>query len=159
MTYFTDDEIDSMISEEKYFDGSFEELLNLKESDGHKTTSIDFPRADGSKFVIKLRQNQNDINDFSAIFTFQEKGNNKDFKLRRYNGKSHAHTNKIENQDIFFKFHIHMATQRYQDMGLKEESFAEATERYSNLRSALQCLLEDCNINMKSKPQTSLFDN
>jgi hypothetical protein len=31
----------------------------------------------------------------------------------------------------FFDFHIHYATQRYQDAGRKEESYAEGTDRYS----------------------------
>ena len=59
---------------------------------------------------FKLRQNKNTVTDFSAILAFQEKGANKDFKLRRYNGK-HEHTNKLENRK-FFDFHIHYATQR-----------------------------------------------
>ena len=150
--YFTDDEINALITEEKTHSGTIHEIMDLKESDGHKRTSFDIMRADGSRFIIKLRQNVNDMNDFSAIIAFQEKGNNKDFKLRRYNGKSHEHSNKLEDEK-FYNFHIHFATQRYQDEGRKEESYAEATNRYSDIEEALNCLLEDCNLKIKQGPQ------
>lgn len=154
--YFTDEEIQSLIAEEKPFRGLIDEMMNFKESDGHKRGSVEIARVDGSLFVIKLRQNLNNVNDFSAIMAFQERGCNKDFKIRRYNGKSHEHSNKLEG-DKFYTFHIHMATQRYQDVGRKEESFAEATDRYSDLKGALKCLLKDCNVTTKLNPQTSLF--
>ncbi|MBU4444234.1 MAG: hypothetical protein L6422_04375 [Candidatus Marinimicrobia bacterium] len=154
--YFTDEEIQSLIAEEKPFGGLIDEMMNFKESDGHKRSSVEIVRADNSLYVIKLRQNLNNVNDFSAILAFQERGFNKDFKIRRYNGKSHEYSNKLEG-DKFYAFHIHMATQRYQDVGRKEESFAEATDRYSDLRGALKCLLKDCNVITKLNPQTSLF--
>ena len=155
--YFTDEEINSLISEEKIFPGSIEEIMNFKESDGHKRASIELPRSDGSRFIIKLRQNQNDINDFSAIIAFQEKTSNKDFKLRRYNGKSQEHSNKLEGNK-FYAFHIHFATQRYQDAGRKEESYAEETVRYANIKGALKCLIQDCNVKIKLNPQMNLFN-
>ena len=68
------------------------------------------------------------------------------FKIRRYNGKSHQHGNKIEG-DVMYDFHIHMATERYQIAGYpKEESYAEPTDRYSDIHGALRCMMEDCNI-------------
>jgi hypothetical protein len=155
--YFTDEEINSLISEEKNFLGSIEEIMIYKESDGHKRASIELPRSDGNRFIIQLRQNQNDINDFSAIIAFQEKNSNKDFKLMRYNGKSHEHSNKLEG-NRYYAFHIHMATQRYQDAGRKEESYAEETNRYSDIKGALRCLLQDCNVKIKLNPQTSLLN-
>jgi hypothetical protein len=107
-------------------------------------------------FIIKLRQNKNTVTDFSAIFAYQEKGANKDFKLRRYNGK-HEHTNKLEKHKLF-DFHIHYATQRYQDAGRAEESYAEETNRYSDIKGALTCLINDCNIQVEKDTQTSIFD-
>ena len=78
------------------------------------------------------------MTDFSAILAYQEKGANQDFKLRRYNGR-HEHTNKLEKQK-FFDFHVHYATQRYQDAaGRKEESYAEPTGRYLDIKGALNC--------------------
>ena len=51
---------------------------------------------------------------------------NRVFRLRRYNGKSHEHTNPIE-KEIFYDFHIHTATERYQVLeNKKEDTYAEA---------------------------------
>ena len=88
---------------------------------------------------------------------FRKKVVYKDFKLRRYNGKSHEHSNKLENVK-FYDFHIHFATQRYQDEGRKEESYAEVADRYSDINEALSCLLEDCNIKIKQDPQMNFFN-
>lgn len=154
--YFTDNEIKELTLESKNYNGTIADLLNFKESDGHKKASVEIPRPNGSMFIIKLRQNTNTLNDFSAILAFQEKGASKDFKVRRYNGKQ-EHTNKLENRK-FFNFHIHYATQRYQDAGRKEESYAEETDRYSDIKGALKCLIDDCNIQVETDPQMNLFD-
>lgn len=153
--YFTDNEINELTLERKGYSGTVEDLLKFKESDGHKRSAFEIPRSDGSAFIVKLRQNTNTLNDFSAILAFQQKGVNKDFKLRRYNGM-HEHTNKLENIR-FFDFHIHYATQRYQDAGRKEESYAEKTDRYSDIKGALKCLIDDCHIQIKTDPQVRLF--
>ena len=155
--YFTDEEIDRLITESKNFNGPIDNFLRFRESEGHRKATIELPRADESMFIVKLRQNKNTVTDFSAILAFQEKGANKDFKLRRYNGK-HEHTNKLENRK-FFDFHIHYATQRYQDAGRKEESYAQETDRYSDIKGALNCLIYDCNIQIEKSAQTSIFDN
>ena len=111
----------------------------------------------GNHFIIKLRQNTNVINDFSAILAFRKKGYTNDFKLKRYNGKSHEHSNKLEGEK-FYDFHIHIATQRYQDIGKKEESYGKITDRFSNLRGALKCLIEDCNVRTTLNTQANLFE-
>jgi hypothetical protein len=154
--YFTDEEINQLTLKSKSYNGHIDDFLHFRESDGHKKASIEMPRADGSMFIIKLRQNKNTLTDFSAIFAYQEKGANKDFKLSRYNGK-HEHTNKLEKHK-FFDFHIHYATQRYQDAGRAEESYAEETNRYSDIKGALTCLINDCNIQVGKDTQTSIFD-
>jgi len=156
--YFTDNEIAKLISEYKVLSKTLKEILTFKEADGHKKASFEIEYEDGNQFVIILRQNINNINDFSAILAFQEKGKNTFFKLRRYNGKSHEHTNKLEGNK-FYDFHIHYATARYQDVGWKEESYAEITDRYSDIQTALNCLLKDCNIEILQNPQTELFKN
>lgn len=156
--YFTDEEINQLPMENKKYDGPIDDFLRFKEAEGHKKASLEIPRADGSMFVVKLRQNKNSVTDFSAILAYQEKGANQDFKLRRYNGR-HEHTNKLEKQK-FFDFHVHYATQRYQDAaGRKEESYAEPTDRYSDIKGALNCLIQDCNIRIEKDAQTSIFDN
>ena len=155
--FFTDEEISSLISEEKQYSGSIEEIMSYRESDGHKRSSVKLHRGDGSHFMIKLRLSLKNMYDFSAIISFQEKGSNKDFKLRRYNGKSHEHNNRLE-KEKFYSFHIHQATERYQEAGRKEECYAEQTTRYADIKGALKCLLQDCNITIEVDPQTSLFE-
>jgi hypothetical protein len=78
------------------------------------------------------------------------------FRLRRYNGKSHQHTNGIENE-TFYNFHIHRATERYQDLGMREDTFAEATERYGDMEGAIRCMLSDCGFVPPDDGQGRLF--
>jgi len=113
---------------------------------GHKESDIDFVGADGSAFRVVLRQSIHNVMDFSAILAHSPKSSTQVLRLRRYNGKSHEHTNKIERQ-TFYDFHIHMATERYQLSGLREDAYAEVTSRYADLRGAFACMLEDCGFN------------
>ena len=78
------------------------------------------------------------------------------FRLRRYNGKSHEHSNTIESQTLY-DFHIHHATERYQLSGLREDTFAEPTNRYGDLHGAIGCMIEDCGLDVPKDPQLSLF--
>ena len=79
------------------------------------------------------------------------------FRLRRYNGKSHEHTNSIEG-DTFYDWHIHMATERYQGIGAREDAYAEVTDRYNNLDEALSCLFDDAGFDVPPKTQLSFFE-
>ncbi len=83
--------------------------------------------------------------DFSVILGYRIPHLYTVFRLRRYNGK-HQHTNVIERQTLL-DFHIHTATERYQTNGFREDTFAEKTNRYSTLGSAINCLIEDCGFN------------
>lgn len=94
-------------------------------------------------FRISVRQNTRKPTDFSAILGWKYPGTNVWINLKRYNGLSHEHTNKIE-RDTFFDYHIHTATERYQWLGGDAEAFAECTDRYTTLDGALACLIEDC---------------
>jgi hypothetical protein len=66
-------------------------------------------------------------------------------------------TNRIEG-DGFYDFHIHTATERYQDLGAKEEHYAEATDRYCDFHGALRCMLNDCGFRIHPGSQTDLFE-
>ena len=150
-------EIQELMAEEKKIHLEFEELFSrMKDKNGHKEFDYTIPREDGSSFYLKLRQNRKNPLDFSAILGYSPKELNTVFKLIRYNGKSHEHRNVLEKEDAFYDFHIHRATERYQLAGRKEEFFAEVTDRYSNLRGALRCLIDDCNVSLKENPQRSL---
>jgi len=154
--YLGDEEINNLISEEKIVDREFENFFNMKSKRGHKELNLPIDRNDGSSFRIIIRQNIEDALDFSVILGYVPSAKNVVFILRRYNGKSHEHTNRLDDNIPFYDFHIHQATEKYQKSGFKEEFFAESTGKYSNLRGALKCFFEDCNIRLKQNPQIKL---
>ncbi|MDZ7814842.1 MAG: DUF1828 domain-containing protein [Planctomycetota bacterium] len=65
--------------------------------------------------------------------------------MRRYNGKSHQHTNKIEG-NTFFDFHIHQATERYQEFGERERVLLQRQPSVtaSTEQLLLEALISDC---------------
>ena len=154
--FLNNTEIQALIVEEKGIESKAINLLSMKKKKGHKESDISIACPDGSNFKIVLRQNSNDSLDFSAILMFLPKGSNEDFKLKRYNGKNHQHTNKLH-KTKFYDFHIHTATEEYQRAGMKEETFAEQTQRYSTLTEAFNCLVQDCNVILPDDKQLKLF--
>lgn len=143
--FLPDKQIEELLAEEKRTNILLRDLWSLKDKRSHRENDLIIPREDGSQFKIILRQNTINVLDFSVILAFTPKGSNQDFKLCRYNGKSHQHSNKIEKQ-TFYDFHIHQAKERYQRAGFKEESYAETTTRYSDIKTAFTCMVTDYNI-------------
>jgi hypothetical protein len=152
----TEAEIAALISEPKQLEPGFQSKLQLRPKHGHKERELEITGANGSEFRLILRQSLFNILDFSAILVYSGKSSSQAFRLRRYNGKSHEHTNKIEGQTIY-DFHIHFATERYQHSGLREDAYAEATNRYGDIRGALTCLIQDCGLVLPSSGQELLF--
>ena len=95
--------------------------------------------------------------DFSVILAVRVPGSSQLFRLRRYNGKSQEHSNRIEGVE-FYDFHIHVATERYQEFGTREDAYAEPTDRYGDYSGALQCLIADANFEVPPKRQGDLFE-
>ena len=151
----SDDEIQHLIDEAKPLPENYRLRLQLKPKRGHKEADLDFEGAAGSSFRLILRQSMVNPLAFSVILGYCVPKTNVLFRLRRYNGKNHEHTNKLE-RTKFYAFHIHRATRRYQDAGLKEDEYTEPTERYADFESALQCMLDDCEFEFPPKPQPSL---
>ncbi len=63
-------------------------------------------------------------------------------------------------EQTFYDFHIHMATERYQRTGNREDTYAEPTDRYSDMEGAFTCLLADCGFVVPPPPpgtQGNLF--
>lgn len=116
----------------------------LKSKIGHKEQELDVVGEEGNQFKIMLRQSIENPLDFSAILMYIDPASNVVFRLRRYNGKSHQHSNFLEKEPAYYGFHIHQATEEYQHSGSREDSYAEATTRFSDMRGAIDCLLEDC---------------
>lgn len=154
--FLSDDEIAELIREKKQLPDDYRAKIHLRPKRGHKEREIQVDGANGSEFRVILRQSEFNALDFSVILTYLPPNTNQHFRLRRYNGKSHEHTNNIEKQK-FYSFHIHQATARYQEFGLREDSFASATDRYSDFLGAVNCLFEDCNFEFPEGTQIDLF--
>lgn len=145
-----------MIAEGKPVAQDWRSRIGLRPKRGHRERDLDLSGATGNEFVLILRQNNVNVIDFSLILAVRVLGSNQLFRLRRYNGKSHEHTNHIEG-NTFYDFHIHMATERYEEMGTREDAYAEPTDRYADFHQALRCLIEDTNIIVPPDPQGSIF--
>ena len=155
--FFSDKQIQELINMNKQMTVDPDSLfIGMKEKRGHKSAEHEIPQSDGSAFVIKVRISCENPLDFSVILGYTPAKSTKPFLLRRYNGRSHEHKNRLENEDAFYDYHIHLATERYQLEGSKEEYFAEASERYTTPKEALNCLITDCNISLPPESQLKL---
>lgn len=123
----TDPEIDSLVAESKPLPENWTKRLQPRAKSNHQYLQRDLEVVGeaGNRFRIIIRRNAISPLDFSIILTFRDK-DGRDFRLRRYNGKHPSqHTNKLEkvlgkpNTSFRNTFHIHKATQRYQEEGLK----------------------------------------
>src|SRR5689334_12049951 len=112
MLILTDEQILSLVSEPKIIPAGFSLSARAIERNQHRRRDYEIVCPTGNSFVIALRQSMLNPLDFSAILGYRNPGFNTVFRLRRYNGKSHYHTNTIE-KERFRDFHIHMATERY----------------------------------------------
>ena len=93
---------------------------------------------------------------FSVVLGVKVPPPKKFFRLRRYNGSNHEHINSIENE-VVTGFHIHTATVRYQVNSVREDDYAEPTERYDDVKCALKCLFADANFEDPNALQDTLF--
>jgi hypothetical protein len=143
MHTLSDDRIRALIAERKAIPAHLLPVPTLPVRSNHERKDYKIVAPSGNEFVVFLRRSELNMNDFSVILGYQLPTIHEVFRLRRYNGKSHHHTNVLERQ-TFYDFHIHTATERYQSPGFKEDHFAEIRDRYHELHGAIQCLLEDC---------------
>ena len=153
---FNDSQIAALIIEAKPLPSDYLSRMTTKPKRGHREQELDVVGAGSNEFQVILRQSLFNPLDFSVILAHKIPRSNEKFRLRRYNGRSHEHTNKIEGQK-FFDFHIHMATERYQDIGAREDTYAEPTDRYSNILEAIDCLIADCGFEVPPRQQPPLF--
>jgi len=145
LTILTDSAIAELIAERKAAPDGLQPITRLSERNRHWRREYEIKCATtGNRFVIKVRKSTINPFDFSVILGYQLPGLTTIFHLRRYNGKSHWHTNHLDDNVRFRAFHIHTATERYQKNGADAEHFAEITTRYADLDGAINCLLADC---------------
>lgn len=149
---FADYEIAALLQERKLLPGDYRKRLLLRNKRGHKEQELDIRGANGNLFRIVLRQNLINPLDFSIILGVYPSGSNMLSRLRRYNGKSQEHSNRIEG-NTFYDSHTHTATERYQDLGMNEDAYAQPTDRYSDFHGALNCLIENCGFDVPGDEQ------
>ena len=140
----SDKEIQDLIDEQKILPDNYQSHIIMKPKRGHKESEIDVHGINGSVFRVLFRQSSIDPFDFSVILGYLIPKTNVLFRLRRYNGRSHEHSNNLEKEKIY-GYHIHQSTERYQRSGLKEDEYATDTNIYSDIPSAFQCMIQDCN--------------
>ena len=152
----SDQDIKRLVAEKKCLPLAYNVKIQVKPKRGHKERELEIKGEDGNEFCLILRESSFNPLDFSIILTYKLPQSNVLFRLRRYNGKSHEHTNIIE-RSSFYDYHIHMATERYQAIGAREDSFAEPSNRFSNFSEAFRCLVKDCGFDFPTGSQISLF--
>lgn len=154
---FSDEDIQRLIKEKKPLPKDYKVKIQVRPKRGHKERELDIEGEDGNDFRLILRQSTINPLDFSIILIYRPPQSNILFRLRRYNGRSHEHTNTIEG-NTFYDYHIHQATERYQQIGAKEDTYAEPTNRFSDFHQAISCIINDCGFEISSGIQRSLFE-
>ena len=154
---YSDQEIKSIMEERKSLPVDWRDRIRLRPKRGHEEQHLELTGDAASEFRLILRQNKINPLDFSIILAVRVPQSNRLFRLWRYNGKSHEHTNQIEDV-TFYDFPIHSATERYQEIGTREDAYAEPTDRYGDFHSALRCLIDDAHLDVPREPQSSLFE-
>lgn len=154
---FSELEIESLITERKPLPPDWRSRIRLRSKRGHEEQHLDIDGDAGSEFRLILRRNKINLLDFSVILAVRVPGSSQLFRLRRYNGKSQEHSNRIEGVK-FYDFHIHVATERYQELGTREDAYAEPTDRYGEYSGAIRCLIADANFEVPPKCQGDLFE-
>lgn len=107
----------------------------------------------GSGFRLIVRQAMLDLSDFSVILGYEVAETTGLFRLRRHNGDSHDHSNRLEGS-IVRGYHVHVATERYQLAGFGEDGYAEATNSYEDLIGAIHHMLSAAHF--APPPQTAM---
>ena len=152
-----DTEIAALVAEPKRLPADFYNRIAPRvQKRGHSGAEIQLVGELGSQFVVLTRMADMNQLDFSVILAVELPETKALFRLRRYNGRTHEHTNRIERQRIG-GFHIHYATERYQAMGTWEDGYAVPTVRYADFWGAVNCMVEDCSCQAYSDPNRLPF--
>lgn len=145
--FLNDAEIARLLAEPKILPRNWQARLRLRFRGevSQKRAGLTVKSASGESFRLMLRQSTINIRDFSVILGFRRP--ERWFRLRRHNGPhppNGVHRNSIEAERIS-GFHIHIATLRYQEKGRAEDAYAVSTNRFVDLQSALECMIDDGN--------------
>lgn len=158
MAVLNDPQILELLGEPKPLPSDWTSRLRPKAGRiGHQVRDLDVRGEHGSDFRIIVRQSVLNALDFSVVLGYRPLAGPRLFRLRRYNGRSHEHRNRIEG-DRFYDFHVHTATERYQLLGMDEDAYAEPTTRYGDLSGAMTALIGDCGFAVARDGQMSWLD-
>ena len=146
MEILSDDDIRDLIEIKKVSSRKIDARYLKMGGLGQRKANFEVQGVDGSRFKVKIRQSSVNLLDFSIILSFCSSTTNRVYNLRRYNGNSHKHINKIEGNVIDHKFHKHIATERYLRRGFRIEGFANETDEYHTIEECLIVFQRDCNI-------------
>ena len=102
--FLSDAQVLALLAEQKRLPEGYRRRLALKPKRGHSEFDLDVDGVDGSSFRVVVRRSNFNPLDFSVILAYRAPGSNQVLRLRRYNGRSHEHTNPIERQ-TFYDFH------------------------------------------------------
>lgn len=142
---YTDDEIAALIAEPKPVTQHQRDFITRR-LDRYERATINVLGDAGSDFIVIFRPSQRRPSDFSIILAVQPVQGGHIFHLRRYDGR-HWHTNHLEstrrNKNRFLDFHIHTATERYQESNSPDDGYAEVTDRYHDINGAIIHMLDD----------------
>jgi len=164
----SDDEIAELWAEPKPMPDNWERRLAPQEKSNrqHRERDLRLTGNAGHEFRVVLRQSVMNPLDFSVILTLID-GDGTEYRLLRYNGRHPSpHTNKWEKarrrEGATFEscFHIHKATERYQvEYGAKGiDGYAEPTERYGSIHTALRAFLADNGFIIDGEEQLEITD-
>ena len=93
---FTDQQIATLIQEPKSLSKDYKSKLAFRGKRGHREAELAVQGNHGNDFRIILRQSIHNPFDFSAILAVEVPGTNRIFRLRRYNARTHPHSNRLE---------------------------------------------------------------
>lgn len=160
----SDNEIAQILAESKPLPKNWKKRLEPlpKSKMGHFQRNFEFDGKQGRHYQIFTRKNDNLIDDFSIGLQLLESPGDK-YTIVRLNGIGHKHTNKWERKNGDFpyefknQFHIHMATERYQNDGLRIEGYAEVTTDFFSFDSALDYFVRSFGFEVEGgmQPQNS----
>lgn len=165
MRILRDKEIEALLKEPKALPDNWQNQFQPKDKSNfqHQERSIEIKGDNDNSFRVIIRKNKINTFDFSIILIYQDK-EGKEYRLLRYNGKHPSeHTNKWEEgqgqQNCKFapSFHIHRATERYQEAGYSIDGYAEVVTIYQDFCSALNSFLKDNNFRKPKNEQAELF--
>lgn len=142
---YSDKDIDELVAVPKHLPVDYRSRLRMRPrsySEKHEEGQFEVEVGNAGTFRVVLRKNRLNPLDFSAILCFIPRERMKIFRLRRYNGV-HRHTNRIE-RTTFRTFHVHYATQRYQEAGWDIDAYGEPNDKYATMEGALELLLDEC---------------